>query len=104
MLGCSLQWFKHKVEIKLRVSSMKRSTAISEHLKIVEIKCEVVADRVLKIMKFLSALNICKITCNTPRAFIFLTFNVMSICMKEGMPMKLVRKSGLVGPKVPIYR
>lgn len=55
-----LKWFKHnKVEIKLRVSSMKRSTAISEHLKVVEIKCEVVDDRVLKVMKFLCAFNIC---------------------------------------------
>ncbi|XP_066342580.1 uncharacterized protein [Miscanthus floridulus] len=52
-------WFKHKVEIILRVSSMKRSTAISEHLKIVKIKCEVVDHRVLKIMKFLCAFNIC---------------------------------------------
>jgi len=49
----------HKVEMKLRVSSMKRSAAISEHLEIVEIKCEVVDDRVLKVMKFLCAFNIC---------------------------------------------
>jgi len=54
----SLQWC-HKVEMKLRVSSMKRSAAISEHLEIVEIKCEVVDDRVLKVMKFLCAFNIC---------------------------------------------
>jgi len=38
---------------------MKRSAAISEHLEIVEIKCEVVDDRVLKVMKFLCAFNIC---------------------------------------------
>jgi len=92
MLFTSVQWL-HKVEIKLRISSIKRPTVISEHLRIVVIKCEVVDNRVLKLIKFLSAFNICKIPCNAPLAFIVLTFNVMSICMKESMqPMKLVRK------------
>ncbi|XP_066308939.1 F-box protein At5g03100-like isoform X3 [Miscanthus floridulus] len=34
------EWFGYKVQIKLRVSSMKRSSAISEHLKKVEINCQ----------------------------------------------------------------
>ncbi|KAG0538024.1 hypothetical protein BDA96_03G200100 [Sorghum bicolor] len=51
-------WFGDKVQIKLRVSSMKRATAISEHLKKVEIKCQKVHDTVLKVLKFLCAFNI----------------------------------------------
>ncbi|TVU16813.1 hypothetical protein EJB05_36968 [Eragrostis curvula] len=38
----------HKIEMKGTFSSMKRSTAISEHLKLVEIKCELVDERVFK--------------------------------------------------------
>jgi hypothetical protein len=93
--GDCLQWFGYKVQIKLRVSSMKRSTAISEHLKKVEINCQKVDGTVLKVLKFLCAFNICKITCNAPHSFIFfLTFTVMSIYVKESMqPSKLVRKS-----------
>jgi hypothetical protein len=85
---------------------MKRSTAISEHLKKVEINCQKVDGTVLKVLKFLCAFNICKITCNAPHSFIFfLTFTVMSIYVKESLhPSKLVRKSWMVGPKVPIYR
>lgn len=83
--GDGLQWFGDKVQIKLRVSSMKRATAISEHLKKVEIKCQKVHDTVLKVLKFLCAFNICKITCNAPHSFIFLTFTVISIYMKESM-------------------
>nr|XP_051212625.1 F-box/FBD/LRR-repeat protein At5g22700-like [Lolium perenne] len=49
----------HKVEIKGRYSSMERPSAISEHLNIVEVKCSVVDERILKVLKFLSALNIC---------------------------------------------
>ncbi|CAD6253718.1 unnamed protein product [Miscanthus lutarioriparius] len=47
-----------KVEMKLCVSSTKRSAAISEYLKKVELKCEVVDDSVLKVLKFLSTYNI----------------------------------------------
>ncbi|WVZ53595.1 hypothetical protein U9M48_004513, partial [Paspalum notatum var. saurae] len=49
---------EHEVEMNLRVSSTKRSAAISEHLKKVELKCNVVDDRVLKILKFLCTFNI----------------------------------------------
>ncbi|TVU16761.1 hypothetical protein EJB05_36915, partial [Eragrostis curvula] len=38
--------------------SMEKSTLISEHLKIVKIKCEEVDDRVCKLLKFLSTLDI----------------------------------------------
>ncbi|CAD6256893.1 unnamed protein product [Miscanthus lutarioriparius] len=47
-----------KVEMKLCVSSTKRSAAISKYLKKVELKCEVVDDSVLKVLKFLSTYNI----------------------------------------------
>ncbi|CAN6380889.1 unnamed protein product [Urochloa humidicola] len=52
------QGLKPKVAMKLRVSPTKRSAAISEHLKKVELKCEVVDNRVLNVLKFLSAFNI----------------------------------------------
>jgi hypothetical protein len=39
----------------------ERSAAMSEHLKIVEIKCEVVDDKVLDVLKFLGKLGICKL-------------------------------------------
>uniref|UniRef100_A0A0E0IZH7 F-box domain-containing protein n=3 Tax=Oryza TaxID=4527 RepID=A0A0E0IZH7_ORYNI len=39
-------------------SRMERSSAISEHLKIVVVKCGVVDERVIKILKFLSTFNI----------------------------------------------
>ncbi|XP_044954794.1 FBD-associated F-box protein At4g10400-like, partial [Hordeum vulgare subsp. vulgare] len=47
-----------KVEMKGSYSSMKRSPAISEHLKIVEVKCNVVDEKILKVLRFLSAFNI----------------------------------------------
>ncbi|CAN6374446.1 unnamed protein product [Urochloa humidicola] len=46
------------VEIKFRIIPVKRSAAISEHLKVVEFNCKVVDDRVLKVMKFLCAFTI----------------------------------------------
>ncbi|KAM0913674.1 hypothetical protein ACQ4PT_012020 [Festuca glaucescens] len=49
----------HKVEMKVRYSSMERPSGISEHLNIVEVKCSVVDERILKVLKFLSAFNIC---------------------------------------------
>jgi len=60
-----------KAEMKLCVSSTKRSAAISEYLMKVELKCEVVDDSVLKVLKFLSTYNICKLTGNAPCASIF---------------------------------
>ncbi|CAM0947564.1 unnamed protein product [Alopecurus aequalis] len=49
----------HEVEMKGRYSSMERPSAISEHLNIVEVKCNMVDKRILKVLKFLSASNIC---------------------------------------------
>ncbi|XP_047078846.1 F-box/LRR-repeat protein At4g14103-like [Lolium rigidum] len=49
----------HKVEMKVCYSSMERPSGISEHLNIVEVKCSVVDERILKVLKFLSAFNIC---------------------------------------------
>ncbi|TVU26426.1 hypothetical protein EJB05_28973, partial [Eragrostis curvula] len=50
----------HKMEMKGTISSTKRSSAISEHLKIVEIKCKLVDRRVSKVLKFLRTFNISK--------------------------------------------
>ncbi|KAK3119865.1 hypothetical protein QOZ80_9AG0676610 [Eleusine coracana subsp. coracana] len=51
---------KHNVEMKGGFSLMGPSTIIiSEHLDIVEIKCGVVDERVLKVLEFLSTFNIC---------------------------------------------
>ena len=82
---CSVQMPQPKVEMKLCVSSTKRSAAISEYLKKVELKCEVVDDSVLKVLKFLSTYNICKLTGNAPCASIFLTFTITFISVKESM-------------------
>uniref|UniRef100_A0ACD5Z9T3 Uncharacterized protein n=1 Tax=Avena sativa TaxID=4498 RepID=A0ACD5Z9T3_AVESA len=49
----------HRVEMKGHYCSMERPPAISEHLNIVEVKCNVVDERILKVLKFLSAFNIC---------------------------------------------
>nr|XP_034585436.1 uncharacterized protein LOC117848214 [Setaria viridis] len=49
---------KSKVQIKGSPDPAKRSTAISEHLKIVEIKCEVLDQKIQNVLEFLSKLNI----------------------------------------------
>ncbi|CAM0874785.1 unnamed protein product [Alopecurus aequalis] len=48
----------HKVEMKGSYSSTERSTAISEHLKLISVKYSVVDDRVLQLLKFLCTFNI----------------------------------------------
>uniref|UniRef100_A0A8R7U6T0 F-box domain-containing protein n=1 Tax=Triticum urartu TaxID=4572 RepID=A0A8R7U6T0_TRIUA len=68
----TLQFFSkgpnHKVEIKGGYNAVETSAAISKHLKAVEVKCNSVDAEVLKILKFLGTLNICKLTINsTPR-------------------------------------
>ncbi|CAN6340594.1 unnamed protein product [Urochloa humidicola] len=52
---------KSKVYIKGSPDPTKRSTAISEHLKIVEIKCEVLDEEIQNVLEFLSKLNISKL-------------------------------------------
>ncbi|XP_047079063.1 MEIOTIC F-BOX protein MOF-like [Lolium rigidum] len=48
----------HKVVMKGSYSSMERPAAISEHLNIVEVKCNVVDEKILKVLKFLTSFNI----------------------------------------------
>ncbi|TVU17787.1 hypothetical protein EJB05_33844, partial [Eragrostis curvula] len=48
---------KHEIEMKGIYVSEQRSNAISEHLKVVEVKCEVVDGRVLKVLKLIGALQ-----------------------------------------------
>lgn len=59
---CSLQGPKHNVEMEGSFSSAVQSAAISKYLKIIEIKCEVVDERVAKVLKFLCTFNIRKLT------------------------------------------
>ncbi|CAN6269317.1 unnamed protein product [Urochloa humidicola] len=47
---------KHDIEMKGTHNPM--TATISKHLKIIELKCEVIDKRILKVLKFLSALNI----------------------------------------------
>ncbi|EES09489.1 hypothetical protein BDA96_05G078800 [Sorghum bicolor] len=49
---------KYEVEMKGRCNLMERSAKISENLNIVEVKCQVVDQRVLKVLKFLCTFNI----------------------------------------------
>jgi hypothetical protein len=44
---------------------MERPSAISEHLNMVEVKCNVIDDKILKVLKFLTTFNIRKLTNNT---------------------------------------
>ncbi|OEL22302.1 hypothetical protein BAE44_0016681 [Dichanthelium oligosanthes] len=55
-----LQGPQHKIEMIGRCSSMFRSVAVSEHLKAIEIKCQVVDEEIHKVSKFLCSFNICK--------------------------------------------
>ncbi|KAM0913671.1 hypothetical protein ACQ4PT_012019 [Festuca glaucescens] len=48
----------HKVEMKGSYSSVEGPAAISEHLNMVEVKCNVVDEKILKVLKFLTAFNI----------------------------------------------
>ncbi|XBI60647.1 hypothetical protein VPH35_041552 [Triticum aestivum] len=49
-----------KLEIKGSYCCMEKPSAISEHLNVVEVKCDVVNERILKVLKFLCAFNIHK--------------------------------------------
>ncbi|XP_025828384.1 uncharacterized protein LOC112903356 [Panicum hallii] len=55
---------KSNVQMKGSPDPTERSNVISEHLKVVEVKCEVVDDRVLDVLKFLNKLGIC---CNSQK-------------------------------------
>ena len=60
---------------------MEGQSAISEHLKIVEVKCSEVDERILEVLKFLRAFNIRKLTNDTFDAFYIL--KIAFICVKE---------------------
>uniref|UniRef100_N1QRA6 F-box/LRR-repeat protein 15/At3g58940/PEG3-like LRR domain-containing protein n=1 Tax=Aegilops tauschii TaxID=37682 RepID=N1QRA6_AEGTA len=49
---------KQEMKMKGSYSSAERSAAISEHLKVVEVQCNVVNQGVFKVLKFLCAFNI----------------------------------------------
>ncbi|KAF2909961.1 hypothetical protein DAI22_11g065500 [Oryza sativa Japonica Group] len=66
---------KHKVEMKGSRHPSGVSAAMLKYLEIVEVKCEVVDESVLDVLKFLSSLNICKITTGTH------AFYIHSICI-----------------------
>ncbi|CAL4981845.1 unnamed protein product [Urochloa decumbens] len=51
---------KHKMEIFGRCNPMERSPAISQHLKSIEVNCEVVDKDVQNVLRFLCTINICK--------------------------------------------
>ncbi|CAL4993958.1 unnamed protein product [Urochloa decumbens] len=65
ILQLSSEMPEHEVEIKGSVSPMEGSAAILKHLRIVEIKCEGVNEKILNVLIFLSAFNIRKPTCYT---------------------------------------
>ncbi|WVZ53637.1 hypothetical protein U9M48_004549, partial [Paspalum notatum var. saurae] len=50
---------KHKLRIRGSWNPAEISAAISDHLKIVEVKCEVIDNGVVKLLKFISTFNIC---------------------------------------------
>jgi hypothetical protein len=52
----------HKVEMKGHYCSMEGLSTVSKHLNILEVKCNVVDKRILKVLKLLSSFNICKLT------------------------------------------
>nr|ACM17615.1 F-box family-3 [Oryza sativa f. spontanea]ACM17657.1 F-box family-3 [Oryza rufipogon] len=60
---------KDKVEMKGSYSRMEKSSAISEHLKIVAIQCDDIDDQVIKVLKLLSTFSIRKLTGNAIHSF-----------------------------------
>jgi hypothetical protein len=58
-----------RVEMKGSYSRMDRSSAISEYLKIVVVRFDEIDDLVIKVLKFLSAFSIRKLTSNTIHSF-----------------------------------
>jgi hypothetical protein len=55
----------HKIEMKGSYRTMEGPPAIYEHLKIVEVKCNAVDEKILEVLKFLRAFNIRKLTNDT---------------------------------------
>jgi hypothetical protein len=65
--------------MKGRYISMQKSTAISEHLKTVEVKCKAVGLNVVKVLKFLCTFGICKTTSDFFHLFLNLNFALVHI-------------------------
>ncbi|WVZ51230.1 hypothetical protein U9M48_002391 [Paspalum notatum var. saurae] len=61
-----LKGTKHKEKIIGKCIEMKRSAAISKHLKKIEIKCKVVDEKVHKVLKFLGTFGISGIELSGP--------------------------------------
>ncbi len=62
----------------------KKSSAISEHLKLVVVKCGAIEERVIKVLKFLSTFNIRKITIDTIHSFYISGFFLqLHICERK---------------------
>lgn len=57
---CFLQGPKQKVEIIGGYHPMDGSTTKLEHLKAIEVKCEVIDENVYKVLQFLCTFNFCK--------------------------------------------
>ncbi|GJN06857.1 hypothetical protein PR202_ga24626 [Eleusine coracana subsp. coracana] len=53
----------HKVQLKGSINLRLRYAAISEHLKTVEINCEFVDEKILKVLKFLRMFNLFHPSC-----------------------------------------
>ena len=56
---------EYKVVIKGCPDATNKSTIISQHLQIVEVKCRMVDEQVLKILNIFGTFDICKKTANT---------------------------------------
>jgi oligoribonuclease (3'-5' exoribonuclease) len=82
-LNPSSQEEVHKVEMKGSYSSTEKPTGISEHLKLVSVKYNVVDDRVLQLLKFMCTFNIRKLTGNSSHAFNFLIFCNLPKCVAK---------------------
>jgi hypothetical protein len=57
------------MEMKGNYIPVQETTAISEHLKIIVVKCDVVDEKVYKVLKLLSTCNIRKLTRNNIKFF-----------------------------------
>jgi hypothetical protein len=56
---------KYDIVFEGRPNATENSTMLSQHLKIVELKCFEVDQWVINVLKFLGTLHICKITTKT---------------------------------------
>ena len=76
---------------------MEKPSAISVHLNVVEVKCDVVDERILKVLKFLCAFNIHKLTNDTLHALYILKLDLIySLHPKKIVPQMNVSSTKLV--------